>query len=175
MGTADMPSNITRTPYLMAVLLLAIAGVWIAARTMGAGATAEPPALQSIDREELARGGIQLREPSAAELQGAKVLREAAEALALYQFGGGRILEAKVLVATDTFADNGITCLCWVISSDPDVDPYIHQPIPVEGEGQIRIVPTKSFRLDFVDARSGEWLYGAEHSDIRQELIESNP
>ena len=131
----------------------------------------EPPFLQTVMPQDLRKGGVELREPTALDLATARVSREQAEQQALYQFSGGKILEARLLVAKDTLADNGTTCFCWVISSDPDADPYIHQPIPVEGQPQIRVVADKSYRLDFIDAITGKWLYAAEHSDVHNETV----
>lgn len=167
-----MFKRIGRLQWTIGALLLTVAAAAVTARSMGANSTPEPSLLQSVSTQDLRKGGVGLREATPAELAGSKVTREQAEALALYQFAGGQIFESKLLVATDTFADNGITCLCWVISSDPDGEPYIHQPIPIDGQSQIKVVADKSFRLDFVDAVSGKWLYGAEHSDVHNETVQ---
>ena len=153
------------------VALLLTIGVAVTARAIGAGATPEPSFLQTITPQDLRKGGVELRAPTAPELATARVSREQAEEQALYQFSGGKILEARLLIAKDTFADNGITCFCWVISSDPDADPYIHQPVPFDGQPPIRVVADKSYRLDFVDAVTGKWLYGAEHSGVHNETL----
>lgn len=153
------------------VALLLTVGVAVTARAIGAGATPEPSLLQTVIPQDLRKGGVELREPTASDLARARVSREQAEQQALYQFSGGKILEARLLMAIDTLADNGTACFCWVISSDPDADPYIHQPIPFEGQPQIKVVADKSYRLDFIDAVTGKWLYGAEHSDVHNETV----
>ena len=166
-----MMLNKWNAPRWMIVALLLTVGVAATARAVGANATPEPSLLQSVGPPDLRKGGVELRAPAASDLAAARVSREQAEAKALYAFSGGKILEAKLLIAKDTFADNGITCFCWVISSDPDAAPYIHQPIPWEGQPRIRVVADKSYRLDFIDAITGKWLYAAEHSDVHDEIV----
>jgi hypothetical protein len=37
------------------------------------------------------------------------------------------------------------------------------------------VVADRWFHLDFVDARTGKWLYGAEHADTHTETVKEAP
>ena len=169
-----MLHELTRGRWLFPVLLVVLGAVAITARAIAAGPA--PSLLESVDADDLRRGGIELRQPSSPDLSVATVSRTDAERLALDKAGGGSVIEAKLLVATDTFANNGLTCLCWVISSHPDGGPYIHQPIPWdESAAKTRVVADRWYHLDFVDARTGKWLYGAEHANTHEETVKEAP
>ena len=81
------------------VALLLTVGVAVTARAIGAGATPEPSLLQTVIPQDLRKGGVELREPTASDLARARVSREQAEQQALYQVSGGKILEARLVTA----------------------------------------------------------------------------
>jgi hypothetical protein len=104
--------------------------------------------LQSVTADVLAGGGLTLESPSG----GPNVSREAAEKVLAPAFPGALIKEG-VLATVDNPRVPGVNgCLCWVFSVVP--------------KGGIWSVGAKGARiplaydLEFVDAHSGEWIFG---------------
>lgn len=151
-----------RTGAVAAVGMLALTAglVGWAGQASGSGPTPSP--LQSVSTSMLDASNIELTTPKSQDAAKATVTKERAEGIARSHFGEGPVLESGLLQVVDRLSEPAMSCFCWVVSSAPVGGVYIHQPPPQEGKTVKRFVPTETFRLDFIDAVTGKWLYAAE-------------
>lgn len=142
--------------------IVAVGGAVLLLVSRGDAVERQPSPLALLSQRALNASGLNLTVPKDSELAKAEIGRAVAEETAIRQFGGGQILESRILYVQDEFGGGGGSiCLCWVVSSKPAGGNYIHQPVANEGEGVFRFTVEQEYRLDMIDAVSGVWLYAA--------------
>ena len=148
-----------RLPFFLVVALVAVALTVVLTGGTGhrkavpSATTPLPgPTLSAVSPQTLADRGIVLTAPT-----GSPAVAEAdATNTALANFPG-TATEAVLATVESPGVPMLVGCLCWVISVNPDA------PIgDVAGPGESPRPATREYLLVFVDATTGEYLYGAE-------------